>query len=186
MSESIPMTESAMVGLTRDTLGSLHGALFRDLGVNAAGYLQAAGYAGGAALFSAFGDWCARHGHGAPEAIAAQDFERRASEFFHALGWGSLAVGTLHGAVATLDSADWAEANADAAMPFPGCHLSSGMLADFFGRLAGAPMAVMEVECRSTGAHRCRFLLGSGEALQHIYDAMSQGTPYEDAAAALA
>jgi hypothetical protein len=66
-------------------------------------------------------------------------------------------------------------------MQFPGCYLSSGMFADFFGRLAGAPLAVMEVECRSMGSERCRFLLGSSETMQHVYDGMTQGIPYDSA-----
>jgi hypothetical protein len=58
------------------------------------------------------------------------------------------------------------------------------MLADFFGRLAGEPLAAMEVECRSMGAPRCRFLVGSSEMLQHIYDEMSRGVSYEQVAVA--
>jgi hypothetical protein len=39
----------------------------------------------------------------------------------------------------------------------------------------------MEVECRSMGAPRCRFLVGSGDVMQRVYDAMGQGIPYEEA-----
>ena len=49
------------------------------------------------------------------------------------------------------------------------------------GAVAGAPLAVMEVECRSMGSERCRFLLGSSETMQHIYDGMSQGVHYDAA-----
>jgi predicted hydrocarbon binding protein len=185
MADSIQLAGSGMVALTRNALTTLRALLFRDVGASAAGYLQEAGYAGGAALFAAFADWCAGKGYGPPESIAVSDFERRASEFFGELGWGSLALGTLHGTVGTLDSEDWAEADADAAMEFPGCHLTTGMLSDFFGRLAGTPIAVMEVECRSMGAPRCRFLVGSAEALGHVYDEVTRGTPYVDAAASI-
>jgi hypothetical protein len=71
-------------------------------------------------------------------------------------------------------------------MEYPCCNLSAGMLADFFGRVADAPLAVMEVECRSTGAERCRFLLGSAEVMQAVYEGMSQGQPYDEAVAAAA
>ena len=184
MTDSIQLGGSGMLALTRDTLAALRGALFRDLGGDAAGYLQEAGYAGGATLFAAFGAWTAARGYGAPESIAAADFTRLATQFFSDLGWGSVSLGALSGTVAALDSADWGEADPAAAMEFPGCHLTTGMFADFFGRLAGTPMAVMEVECRSMGAPRCRFLVGSADSLQQVYDDMSRGVPYEDAAAA--
>ena len=54
------------------------------------------------------------------------------------------------------------------------------MFADFFGRLAGEAVAVMEVECRSMGGERCRFLVGSGETMQHVYDEMAQGVGYDE------
>ncbi|MHB1863924.1 MAG: V4R domain-containing protein [Gemmatimonadaceae bacterium] len=184
MTQSIPLAGSGMIALTRDALAALRAALFRDLGADAANYLQEAGYAGGGALFSAFDDWSVRKGYGPAASVPADDFERCASEFFRDLGWGSIALGTLHGAVGTLDSADWGEADPQATMEFPGCHLSTGMFADFFGRLADTPMAVMEVECRSMGAPRCRFLLGSADALHHVYEEMSRGVAYEDAVTA--
>jgi uncharacterized protein len=183
MTDSMRLAGSGMLALTRDALATLRAALFRDLGGDAAGYLQEAGYAGGGTLFDAFTAWAAEHGHGAPEDMAASDFPRLASEFFGDLGWGSLGLGTLHDNVVTLDSADWGEADPNSPMEFPGCHLTTGMFADFFGRLAGTPMAVMEVECRSMGAPRCRFLLGSAEALHHVYNEMSRGAGYEDAVA---
>ena len=98
------------------------------------------------------------------------------------MGWGSIELGSL-GAVATIDSTNWAEGDPAFPLEFPGCYFSSGVLADFFGRLAGEPLAVMEVECRSLGGDRCRFLVGSGETLQRVYDDMGQGLSYEEAAA---
>jgi len=83
--------------------------------------------------------------------------------------------------VATIDSGDWAEGDPSNPMEFPGCYYTSGVLADFFGRLAGESMSVMEVECRSMGADRCRFLVGSGEVMQRVYDEMGNGVPYEEA-----
>ena len=71
-------------------------------------------------------------------------------------------------------------------MEHPSCHLTTGMFADLFGRVAGAPVAVLEVECRSTGAPRCRFLVGSPAVMEQIYDDMGRGLPYEDAITACA
>ncbi len=182
MAQSIDLTESAMLALTRDSLAALRGALFRDLGANGAGYLQEAGYAGGGALYDAFAHWLAARELGAPDSLPAEDFARYASLFFREAGWGSFDLGALHEAVATVDSEDWSEADPNSALQFPGCHLTTGLFADFFGRLAGTPMAAMEVECRSMGASRCRFLVGSGEVMQQLYDAMAHGETYEEAA----
>jgi hypothetical protein len=40
-------------------------------------------------------------------------------------------------------------------------------------------VSVLEVECRSMGAKRCRFVVGSAETIQQVYEAMAQGAPYE-------
>lgn len=176
---SFDLADSGMIGLTRDALVALRSVLFRDAGANAAAYLQEAGYAGGNALYQAFTRWAAKRGLPVPENMPAPEFEQRATEFFAELGWGAMSVGTLHDAVITLDSSNWAEADPSSAMQFPGCYLSSGLLADFFGRIAGTPLAVMEVECRSMGSQRCRFLLGSTETMQYVYDGMTTGIPYE-------
>ena len=183
MSQSIDLPGSALVALTRESLLTLRDAMFRDLGPNAAALLQEAGYAGGPAVFEAFARWLASRGAPAPEALAAAEFGTRATEFFREAGWGSVELGTLQ-SVATLDSSDWAESDPRHPMDFPGCYYTSGVLADFFTRLAGEPLSVMEVECRSMGGDRCRFLVGDGDTMQRVYEAMGQGVTYESAVTA--
>jgi hypothetical protein len=39
----------------------------------------------------------------------------------------------------------------------------------------------MEVECRSMGNDRCRFLVGAVDTMQRVYDAMGEGVTYEQA-----
>jgi hypothetical protein len=39
----------------------------------------------------------------------------------------------------------------------------------------------MEVECRSANDARCRFLAGSTDTLQAVYDAMANGKDYRQA-----
>lgn len=180
MAHSIDLPGNALLAMTRDSLLALRAALFRDLGPNAAALLQEAGFAGGGALYDAFSAWLAERGLGTPENLAASDFATRATEFFRDAGWGSISLGALD-SVATIDSSDWAEGDPGNPMEFPGCYYTSGVLADFFGRLAGESMSVMEVECRSMGAERCRFLVGSGEVMQRVYDEMGNGVPYEEA-----
>ena len=183
---SIELRDSGMVGLTREALVALRAVLFRDAGANAAAYLQEAGYAGGSSLYQTFVTWSLERGHAPPETMPTPEFEQRAGEFFRELGWGSVRVGTLHDSVVTIDSPNWAEADPESPMQFPGCYLSSGMLADFFGRIAGKQLVSMEVECRSMGSERCRFLLGSAETLQHVYEELTRGVGYEASLAAMA
>jgi predicted hydrocarbon binding protein len=181
MAHTIDLAHHQMVALTRASLATLRAALVRDAGPAAATYLQEAGYAGGEALFASFTAWCHDRGIDEPEALDVHTFEQRASEYFRDAGWGRLAIGTLHETVATLDSTDWGEADPASALDHPGCHLTTGMFADFFGRIADHPVAVLEVECRSAGAARCRFLVGSADVMTRIYDEMGQGVAYEEA-----
>jgi predicted hydrocarbon binding protein len=177
----LDLTTNHLAALPRASLGALRAALLRDAGPAAAAYLQEAGYAGGGALFESFRGWLAAHDAGAPEELDVPTFEARATEFFREAGWGSLRVGSLREAVATLDSEDWAEADPESRLDHPGCHLTTGMFADFFGRVAGEPLAVLEVECRSMGDARCRFLIGSAEVMGHVYDELGRGVGYEEA-----
>jgi predicted hydrocarbon binding protein len=179
MPESIDLANHQMLALTRASLAALRAALVRDAGPSAAVYLQEAGYAGGEALFSSFTAWLAERGLGAPEDLDLPTFEQRATEYFRDAGWGSLTIASLNSAVATLDSTDWGEADPAAGLDHPSCHLTTGMFADFFGRLADHPLAVLEVECRSSGAPRCRFLIGNAEVMGHVYDEMGAGQSYE-------
>ncbi len=182
MPESLDLKEQPMVALMRDSLSVLRSSLFRDVGYNAATYLQQSGYAGGAALYDGFARWLAEHGGGAPDSLPADAFAARAVEYFRHLGWGSLSITSISDGVMAIDSADWAEADPAYPLEFPGCHVTSGMFSDFFGRLAGSPLVVMEVECRSSGSPRCRFLLGNTEVIQQVYDQMAGGMSYEEAA----
>lgn len=81
-----------------------------------------------------------------------------------------------------IDAPEWCEAEPDDNRELPGCHVSTGLFAGFFGRLAEAPLAVLEVECVSSGQGRCRFLLGSLDVLQYVHEAMGRGIPYDRAA----
>jgi hypothetical protein len=55
------------------------------------------------------------------------------------------------------------------------------MLAGFFGHVADTPLAVLEVECRSIGSARCRFLLGAADLMSHVFAEVERGVPYEEA-----
>ena len=183
MPHSIDLTQHGMVALTRASLAALRAALLRDAGPAAAAYLQEAGYAGGEAVFASFSRWLEAQGLGVPEELTVDDFQLYATDYFRDAGWGSLQIAALHDAVATLDSRDWAEADPESGLDHPACHLTTGIFADFFGRVADNPLAVLEVECRSMGHDRCRFLVGSAEVMQYVYDEMGKGATYDAAVA---
>jgi predicted hydrocarbon binding protein len=141
--------------------------------------LQEAGYAAGEAAFAALARWLpAVAGVDDPKELAAPRLAEVLSQFFSSLGWGSVGVQPLGDTAFAIDSSDWAEAQSDASLQFPGCFFSSGLMADLMSRIGDAPLAVMEVECRSMGGPRCRWLVGAPETLTTLYQHMSQGADY--------
>lgn len=167
-----------LVALPRPSFNALRSALMRDAGTGYATYLQEAGYAGGETAFAAFRDWLAGRGGDAPEALAVDALASQASLFFADAGWGHLEVTPVHDVAAAIDTTDWAEAEPSAHLDHPGCHYTTGLLADFFGRVAASPLAVLEVECRSSGADRCRFIASSADVTHHVYARLTSGTDY--------
>ncbi len=166
----------------RRVLHQLRTALERDTGLQASTYLQEAGFAGGEELFAEFSEWLlATRGVERPSDLDVQYLSEVLSEFFADQGWGKLEATPLSTSILALDSAEWAEAAEDGRGEFPSCYLTCGLLADFFGRLSDGLVAVMEVECRSRGDTRCRFLAGAPETLSALYDRMAQGTGYTEA-----
>jgi predicted hydrocarbon binding protein len=158
----LDLPADALVAFPRESLLALRAAMRRDVGDGSASWLQEGGFA---------------------SALALDAFRERAAQFFRESGWGEVSVAALEGVVAAIDAADWAEAEPGAALPYPGCFYSAGLLADFFGRVADAPLAALEVECRSSGSDRCRFLVGSESVLTALHEQMAAGV---DCTAALA
>jgi len=185
MATNFALASTPLVALPRQSLATLRTALIRDLGSGFATYLQEAGYAGGDAVHASFREWLSARGINA-DGMGFAEFQGLAAEFFGDTGWGTLAIGSLDDVVITLDTMDWAEADPALNIGFPACYYSMGLLADFFGRLAEAPLACYEVECRSNGAARCRFLLGSAEVIGQVYQRMTEGVDYLTAVRELA
>lgn len=186
MAYPIDLVPQQLVTVPRASLLALRAALLRDAGAGYAGYLQEAGYAGGATVFHAFEDWLATRGADGVAALTVPAFVAQAASFFHESGWGSLTVEARHDVVAVVSSTEWAESDPDARLDHPGCHWTTGMFADFFGRVANGPLAVLETECRSAGSTRCRFVVGSTEVMQHVYEQMAAGVALDAALDALA
>jgi predicted hydrocarbon binding protein len=173
-------TSAAFLGLSPRALHTLRASLERDHGLSTAAYLQEAGFAAGMDTFEAFQSWLKQTREVRVEELDAAFLEEVTSAFFAEHGWGSLTFTPLSDAVVALDSSDWAEASTEGSQ-YPSCHVSSGLLADFFGRLAGETVAVMEVECRTRGDAGCRFLMGSPDTLATVYERMAEGVSYAEA-----
>ena len=138
--------------------------------------LQEAGYAAGEGLYRAF--TAANN----PAELDADLLGETLSEFFQSGSWGSVSITPVGTGALAIDSIEWAEADPGTAQT-PMCFFTAGMLADFLGRIAEATIAVMEVECRSKGDARCRFLSATPEVLEKVYNEMTAGRSYEDALA---
>ena len=168
----IPLTPTSLVALSPAALHRL-----RDTA--GAQALQEAGYASGEAAYRSFAAWLpAVAGVDDPGELAAARLADVLGRFFSTLGWGVVSVSQLSDAVLAVDSPDWAEAEPAVNLQYPSCSFTSGFLAVFFTRLGDVPLAVMEVECRTRGEARCRWLVGAPESLNSLYEHLAQGADY--------
>jgi hypothetical protein len=115
-------------------------------------------------------------GGAAPESISADEFWRKAADFFHEMGWGRVEHHRLHRGVGGLDLLNWVESGAGGGPP--GAHISTGLFTDLLGRLAGGPVVVMEVP---GGVGWTRLLFGSGETMGAVYQSISGGASLDEA-----
>jgi predicted hydrocarbon binding protein len=165
----------------RGALAALHQSLQSRAPEAAVTILQETGFASGEGVHAAFCAWLPTGaGVDTPDQLDGEQLSDTLSMFFEAHGWGHVTMTPLPGGALAVDSEDWAEAEPGTAES-PMCFFSAGMLADFLGRLSGETVAVMEVECRSKGDSRCRFLSAMPETLQRVYEAMTEGRSYEEA-----
>lgn len=117
--------------------------------------------------------------------LSVSDFWNELGQYFQTAGWGHLqheAVGDGIGAAVTRD---WAESDPAEAREAPGCHLSTGLLAEILSRVAGEPVAVLEASCRSRGDDACRFLFGAPSTLISVHRHLSEGQTLEEALGAV-
>ena len=168
MTDTLDLSSHSLVAISKESLAALRASLARDLGGNAATYLHEAGYGGAAAIYEAFSRWLQSRGGPAPSDLALDDFARAVGEYFAVSGWGAMGFSVADGGLAQIESSNWAEAGMGGdQLP---CYFTSGILTDFFGRIADAPLSVLETECRSLGHERCKFLIGTPERIQKAYD----------------
>jgi predicted hydrocarbon binding protein len=163
------------------TLTILRRALRKEAGaLKATHALHAAGYAAGEGVAE---DFAAFAGATRPETLADADFWSLLNDFFVRRGWGGIRHERVHPGMAILTSSNWVEADDEGRETQPGCAFSSGVLASLFSRLAGGPVAVLEVACRSRGDEACRFLFGAEEAVHEVYGHLLEGASLETALA---
>jgi predicted hydrocarbon binding protein len=169
MTDTLDLSSHSLVAISREALAALRASLARDLGGNAATYLHEAGYGGASAIYDAFTKWLKARGGPAPSELALDDFATAVGDFFAASGWGTMGFSVGEAGIAQIESSNWSESENGAASQLP-CYFTSGVLTDFFGRVADAPVTVLETECRSLGHERCKFLIGTPERIQQAYD----------------
>jgi hypothetical protein len=138
-----------------------------------------AGYAAGQALFDHFTTWLANRHEPGPGDLLDTRFPILLRAYFSEIGWGLVQLSSLGEAVLMLEATTWGEAGDDA----NGRPVSTGLFAGFFGRLANAPISVLDVTADTAAEGECRFLLGSVDVLNHVREAMGRGIPYARAAA---
>lgn len=184
MTSSLPYLTPRTVAVPAEFFAALR--LPSGLDATNVAMLRDAGFTAGEGLYESFGQWLETRGD-VPAAFLPDDrFGPLLGEFLAAAGWGTVRITPLGEAVMAIDTTEWAEAEPGSGASSPACHIGTGLLAGFLGRVADAPLSVLEVECRSAGASSCRFLVGSVDVMQYVYEAMSRGVPYETAAASAA
>lgn len=170
---SQPSKESQALDLPVASLLALRHALEAELGADgAARALRRAGHAAGDALFTSLADAA---GGTPPGELDEADFWATLDALFAERGWGHLTFEAAHEGIGSLESSDWAEADPAEAAGRPSCHFTAGMLANLLGRSAGGDIGILEVECRSKGDLRCRFLFGGRAALERVFAGLNAG-----------
>ncbi len=170
---------SPRLSLGKATLDQIRAVLERETPAQSATLLREIGFAAGEALYEGFVESVSqRFGVETPQALDGRYLGDALAGFFREVGWGNLATEAVAPGLLAIDSPDWVEA-APREATVPSCHFSCGMLSDLFTRLGGYPAAVMEVECRTRGEARCRFLIGSPDLLTWLYEGILAGTPYD-------
>lgn len=149
-------------------LHALRGALLGAAGGEL--QLRDAGYVAGLAMYDDFAA-DVRDAEGVePDALPLPRFTAALGAYLEASGWGAARLhAPADGDLLRVAADDWVEGEAGAGATYPACHFSTGLLAGFFGRAARQSLAVLEVACRSAGAERCEFAVGSREVMDRLW-----------------
>jgi hypothetical protein len=143
--------------------------------------LHYAGYHAGLAAASALDV----EGGGDAFSMGRRAFWDHLAAFFATRGWGTLSHRDAHPGIGVLSSSDWAEAKTDRVDAQASCSFSAGFLSGLMSQLAGGPIAVLEIGCRSRGGRSCDFAFGSEGAIQALYARLVEGDDLDRALAAI-
>ena len=141
--------------------------------------LHHAGYEAGVTAGTTFG------GTDQVGGMSQAAFWKELGDFFSRRGWGTLAPDGEAQSVGLLASPDWVEADPTIGDPEASCSFSTGFLSGLMCSVAGGPVAVLEVECRSRGDARCGFAFGSEASIHSLYGQLVGGTDLDAALSAL-
>ena len=169
-----------MVGVAVQTLRALRSAVLSSSAPeDAVNSLREAGYAGGDAVFAAFEQWLSESSDGATTDVGEMqldEFGARAARYFRDAGWGEVTFSHDEAeGVAMVEISDCWESS-DGGSQGTGCQVTTGLLAAFFGRVAGYPVAVLETDCCNGDGTSCRFLLGNAETMEYRWNELQQPT----------
>jgi predicted hydrocarbon binding protein len=110
-------------------------------------------------------------------------FWSRLEDFFSRRGWGALKPITGQAKVGLLVSEDWAEATPNDTSPEASCSFTTGFMSGLLSQIAGGPVAVLEVSCRTRGDDACRFGFGSERAITDLHGLLLDGADLDSALA---
>lgn len=155
---------------------SLRRELEREVGALPAVHaLHSAGYAAGSAAAPGFSEG------GAVDTLPEREFWERVKAFFSRRGWGTVSHRPSGEAVGLLTTSDWVESTEVIGDEGASCSFSTGFLSGLLSELAGGPIAVLEVSCRSRGDEGCTFAFGSEGAVHELYGRLLEGQELERA-----
>lgn len=126
-----------------------------------------------------------RGGGGSLSEMSRSRFWSELARYFDEAGWGRIEHHEVNEGVGAVVASDWAEADPGEARAVPGCHISTGLLAELLTRAVGQPVAVLEVDCRSQGGEVCRFLFGAPPTLTLVHKKLAESDSLDDVLNAL-
>lgn len=118
-------------------------------------------------------------------ALPLSSFFAELDRYFDEAGWGKIEHEVVNEGIGAIVATDWAESDPTEGRAAPGCHMSTGLLAELLSRAGGKPVAVMEVGCRSQGNEKCRFLFGSPTTLVLVHRKLAQAGNLEEVLSSL-
>ena len=119
MSTTVTLDDN-IIGVGTQVLHNLRQSLSRDLGDDAAVYLQEAGFAAGKQVYECFLSWLPNFASvDDPKDLDVSTLGEVLSAFFEARGWGTITIGEVGKGALMLTAPDWAEAD-------PNCRFIAG------------------------------------------------------------